>query len=156
MPASLFHISRRSSVGVNPESMPNKLTPRRINGKTVVDNSDEATNPVAATAPPRFAALSSAAKVVPPTVSTAPAQRSLSNGFFDSSFTSSRLIISDAPMLCKNSLSSFFPVEAPDGTLAIAELPSCSVTSASTVGFPLESSISLPEMSEILIVTTPN
>ena len=112
MPASFFQISRRSFVGVNPESMPSKLTPRKINGKTVVDNSEEATRPVAATAPPRYVALSNVAKVVPPTVSIAPAQRPLSKGFFDSSFTSSRLIISAAPIPCKNLLYSFFPVEA--------------------------------------------
>ena len=88
--ARLFQISLRRLIGVSPESIPSKLTPRKINGKTVVGKLADATNPVAAVAPPRLIDLSNVAKVVHPTVSTAPTQRSLSNGFLDSSFTSSR------------------------------------------------------------------
>ena len=42
-----------------------------------------------------------------------------------------------------NSTASYFPVDAPDGTAALPKEPSVKVTSASTVGFPLESIICL-------------
>ena len=72
----------------------------------------EATNPVAATAPLCFVDLSSVANVASPTVSIPPAQRCLSKGFFESSFTSSRSIISLAPNHERKSDSEDFPVEA--------------------------------------------
>ena len=43
-----------------------------------------------------------------------------------------------------NSKASNSPVDAPLGAVPLATVPSISVTSASTVGFPLESRISLP------------
>ena len=43
------------------------------------------------------------------------------------------------------------PVDAPEGTDAFAKVPSESPTSASTVGFPLESIISLPIIVSIFI-----
>ena len=48
-----------------------------------------------------------------------------------------------------NSSASNSPVEAPLGAHPLATVPSASVISASTVGFPLESSISLPYTSTI-------
>ena len=44
----------------------------------------------------------------------------------------------------KNSRASNSPVEAPLGAVPLATVPSIRYTSASTVGFPLESRISLP------------
>ena len=46
-------------------------------------------------------------------------------------------------MLSLNSKASFLPVEAPLGTEATPIIPDSRVTSTSTVGFPLESNISL-------------
>ena len=45
--------------------------------------------------------------------------------------------------LSLNSAASYSPVEAPDGTAALPKTPFSKKTSTSTVGFPLESSISL-------------
>ena len=45
------HTSRRRSIGVSAESMPNSVTPRRMNGSTVVGRSAPPTLPLAATAP---------------------------------------------------------------------------------------------------------
>ena len=42
------------------------------------------------------------------------------------------------------------PVDAPDGTLAMPTVPSLNMTDASTVGFPRESSTSLPQILDIL------
>ena len=44
----------------------------------------------------------------------------------------------------RSSSASNSPVEPPDGAMPLPTVPSASVTSASTVGLPLESSISLP------------
>jgi len=46
----------------------------------------------------------------------------------------------------RNSIASLSPVDAPLGTAARVKTPLSSITSASTVGLPLESSISLPLM----------
>ena len=70
----------------------------------------EATNPVAATAPLCFVDLSRVANVMSPTVSIPPAQRSLSKGFFESSFTAPRSIISLAPNPFRKSVPEGFPV----------------------------------------------
>ena len=45
--------------------------------------------------------------------------------------------------LSLNSAASYSPVEAPDGTAALPKTPFSKKTSTSTVGFPLESNISL-------------
>ena len=45
--------------------------------------------------------------------------------------------------LSLNSIASYSPVDAPDGTEARAKIPELVVMSTSTVGFPLESKISL-------------
>src|SRR5262245_38801788 len=52
----------------------------------------------------------------------------------------------------RNSIASFSPVEAPDGTAALPFAPLSSVTSASTVGLPRESTICLPLMSLIALM----
>ncbi len=44
----------------------------------------------------------------------------------------------------RSSSASNSPVDAPEGAVPLATVPSARVISASTVGFPLESSISLP------------
>ena len=46
--------------------------------------------------------------------------------------------------LSRSSLASWLPVDAPEGTDALPTAPHSSSTSASTVGFPRESRISLP------------
>ena len=54
-----------------------------------------------------------------------------------------------------NSTASWLPVEAPDGTAALPFAPHSSITSTSTVGFPLESKISLPITSTIPVINIP-
>ena len=49
----------------------------------------------------------------------------------------------------RSSTASYIPVDAPDGTLAAPIVPSESITSALTVGFPLESKISNPQILSI-------
>src|SRR3954463_1830791 len=51
----------------------------------------------------------------------------------------------------RSSTASCSPVEAPLGTAARPMLPSARYTSASTVGFPRESRISLPAMRTIVV-----
>ena len=51
----------------------------------------------------------------------------------------------------RNSTASCSPVEAPEGTAARPMLPSARKTSASTVGFPRESRISLPMTLTIVV-----
>ena len=48
------HTSRRWSIGICTESMPNSATPRRMNGKTVDSSAMPPVLPDAATAPPYF------------------------------------------------------------------------------------------------------
>ena len=56
-----------------------------------------------------------------------------------------------------NSTASYIPVDAPDGTAALPTMPLSKITSTSTVGLPLESSISLPFISFIFpIISTSN
>ena len=50
----------------------------------------------------------------------------------------------------RSSSASNCPVEAPLGTAAVPALPSSSVTTASTVGFPRESMISRPWISQMI------
>src|SRR5258708_27955747 len=52
----------------------------------------------------------------------------------------------------RNSTASCSPVDAPDGTAARPMLPSARNTSASTVGLPRESKISLPMMPAIFVI----
>ena len=51
-----------------------------------------------------------------------------------------------------NSTASLSPVDAPDGTAALPIAPQAKYTSTSTVGFPLESSISLPTIFAIAVI----
>ena len=51
-----------------------------------------------------------------------------------------------------SSTASWLPVEAPDGTAALPLAPHSNTTSTSTVGFPLESKISLPITSTIPVI----
>src|SRR5574344_867863 len=51
----------------------------------------------------------------------------------------------------RNSMASFSPVDAPEGTDALPNAPDSKYTSTSTVGLPLESRISLPIILSILI-----
>ena len=60
--------------------------------------------------------------------------------FFTALRTPVPLYLDLSPSL--NSKASDSPVEAPDGTIALATVPSHKVTSTSTVGFPLESKTS--------------
>ncbi len=53
----------------------------------------------------------------------------------------------------RNSIASYFPVEAPDGTAARPNAPFDKVRSTSTVGFPRESRISLANTDFIFILT---
>ena len=57
--------------------------------------------------------------------------------------------------LSLNSKASFLPVEAPLGTDATPIIPDSRVTSTSTVGFPLESNISLAYIFFILLIFYP-
>ena len=58
--------------------------------------------------------------------------------------------------LSLSSNASLLPVDAPDGTAATALIPFSVVTSTSTVGFPLESRISLAFMFVILLINIPS
>ncbi|CDA24363.1 unknown [Roseburia sp. CAG:197] len=74
----------------------------------------------------------------------------------DTTFSTPRPKYASTPSL--NSIASNCPVLAPDGTdsrptLFLPVVSVCAVTSASTVGFPLESKICLACMSIILIVS---
>ena len=62
------------------ESMPSRLTPRSRNGITVAGRSLPPASPQAATLARYLSCVRIVAKVVPPTASIAPAQRSLSSG----------------------------------------------------------------------------
>ena len=73
--------SSRSAFGSVTELMPSSDTPRRMKGATEVGRSMPAALPQAATAPPAFVMAMTLARMVEPTVSTAPAQRSLSRSF---------------------------------------------------------------------------
>ncbi len=78
--ASRRHASIRSSRGHITESMPSRLTPRSRNGITVAGRSLPPARPQAATLARYLSWVRIVAKVVPPTASIAPAQRSLSSG----------------------------------------------------------------------------
>ncbi|MCB0969314.1 MAG: phosphatase PAP2 family protein, partial [Ilumatobacter sp.] len=91
------HAARRRSMSISTESMPSRLTPRRMNGSTVVGRPGPPVRPLAATEPPYCTCLSTLASVTPPTQSTAPAQRVDSSGRRDSSENSARSITSLAP-----------------------------------------------------------
>ena len=73
--------SSRSAFGSVTELMPSSDTPRRMKGATEVGRSMPAALPQAATAPPAFVMAMTLARMVEPTVSTPPAQRSLSSSF---------------------------------------------------------------------------
>src|SRR6185295_18357412 len=60
-----------------------------------------------------------------------------------------------APSPSRNSMASRLPVDAPDGTAARPITPDSSSTSASTVGLPRESSISLAMTSTIALIIFP-
>src|SRR6478672_9653054 len=70
----------RFSCGVKTEFTPASVTSRRMNGRTVVGRSDPWAKPQAATTPSYLICVSTFASVRLPSESTAPAQRSLSNG----------------------------------------------------------------------------
>ena len=72
--------SSRFSRGVKTEFTPASVTSRRMNGMTVVGRSDPWAKPQAATTPSYLICESTLASVRLPSESTAPAQRSLSNG----------------------------------------------------------------------------
>src|SRR5690554_4283189 len=90
-PASLFQISILISPGVSAESTPNRFTPFKINGNTLVLSSGDATNPQVATLPFLPQRFNRVARVFPPTVSIAPAHAGESKGLPELSETSSRL-----------------------------------------------------------------
>ena len=52
----------------------------------------------------------------------------------------------------RNSMASFLPVDAPEGTAARPSAPLSSVTSTSTVGFPRESKICRALISRITLI----
>ena len=74
------HASIRSSRGHMTESMPSRLTPRSRNGITVAGRSLPPASPQAATLARYLSWVRIVARVVPPTASIAPAQRSVSSG----------------------------------------------------------------------------
>ncbi len=111
-PASLLQAICRERMGISTESTPSRLTPRRINGNTLTLRSADMALPHALTRPPCFAVLSAVARILPPTVSTTPAQRGFCSGRPDVSFTSSREMIALAPRPVRNSFSLVLPVAA--------------------------------------------
>src|SRR5882762_7178039 len=86
----------RNSIGHITESMPRRHTPRKINGATEDGRSIPAARPHAAIAPAYLVIERMLARVVEPTLSIPPAQRSFANGLAgpDSSL---RSITSAAP-----------------------------------------------------------
>src|SRR5947209_16684712 len=99
-------------MGVVPESMPRRHTPRRMKGATVVLRLMLAARPIAAMVPPVIMVLAIQASTSPPRLSTAPAQVALSSGLI---FERSRLfldITSLAPRFLKYPASLSFPVNA--------------------------------------------
>ena len=60
-------------VGTSVELIPSRLTPRRMNGITVVFSAGLAASPMAATVPPNFIELNIQERTSPPRLSTAPA-----------------------------------------------------------------------------------
>ena len=72
--------SRRSGIGAFTESTPSRLTPRRMNGITVVLNVWLAASPMLASVPPTCMVLAIHDSTSPPRLSTAPAQVALSSG----------------------------------------------------------------------------
>ena len=111
-PASLLQAICLERMGISTESTPSRLTPRRINGNTLTLRSGDMALPHAATRPLYFAALSAVARILPPTVSTTPAQRGFCSGLPDVSFASSREIIVLAPSPIRKACSFAFPVAA--------------------------------------------
>src|ERR1700722_1272013 len=74
------HTAMRISRGAPDELTPSRLTPRRMNGITVVCSSPLAASPILATLPPSCMPRSSHASVSPPQLSMAPPQRADSSG----------------------------------------------------------------------------
>ncbi len=78
--ASRPQISRRKGIGVEPESVPSRLTPRRMKGATVVFRFMLAARPIAAIVPSCIIVLAIQASTSPPRLSIAPAQVARSSG----------------------------------------------------------------------------
>jgi len=77
-------------MGVAPESIPRRLTPRRMKGATEVFRFMLAARPIEAMVPPGIIVLAIQASTSPPRLSTAPAQLALSSGLI---FERSRLFL---------------------------------------------------------------
>ena len=105
------HTSRRRSIGVFTESIPYSVTPRRMNGNTVVGNSAPPTLPLAATAPKGARRASTWASVAPPTASTAPDHAGAWSGLLKS-VSSSRGMTSLAPSPRRKGSASALPLPA--------------------------------------------
>ena len=116
----MSHNLKRGGIGHCTESIPSNETPRKINGNTLTLRSAAAVRPQHVTAPPYCVALIACARYSPPTVSTAPANCSLSMGRSLFSNSSSRVITLLAPSVFKNDSCSFFPVHATTEKPALA------------------------------------
>ena len=111
-PPSLFHNSFRNEAGQQTESIPSKLTPRKIYGCTEVSNLPPPVSPDKAMAPPYFIDLTISPVAAPPTGSTTAAQFSLDKAPRLTWEASSLLMTVVAPNAFSFSSASDFPVEA--------------------------------------------